>query len=428
MHKTLLCLSITFLLAACGGSSSDDNNSSNNSATTPSKLNGTVEQVSHTHITVNDYQLDAQSAEISYDDHTWQLQDIQVGMRLEVETDQHGRAEEIEIAPNLVGEIHEVNADSIMVNGVMVSTTNQTASFSQGDWVFVNGYFNAESQWQTEGIFMVDAITEAEIEGPVSQVTESHFYIGGTQIDFSNARLDDNRIPQNGDWVEVEGTMIKDTFIASEVDVDTDGQYSDMELEGTITWVNHQRTLIELNGRTNIIVSTNTQFEDGSQNDLLQGAKIEVDVISTEQGLAATSIEFEQKNGSATDSNNFALTGTATNVDNATFSINGTIFVTNTSTRFDDGLTLENIANRDIEIEGVIQTTSGDSIYLVKEIEAYDANSHEIDLQGTLLNGTLWGYQATDSSLSDFTNNHSIHVECQLVNMNTEVSHCQLDN
>ncbi|TVO34008.1 hypothetical protein [Vibrio algivorus] len=65
MKKSILCLSIATLLSACGGGSSSDSNNNTNTTSTPSQLNGMATQVTDTHVTINDYKLNAQSAEIS---------------------------------------------------------------------------------------------------------------------------------------------------------------------------------------------------------------------------------------------------------------------------------------------------------------------------------------------------------------------------
>ncbi|WP_105901630.1 DUF5666 domain-containing protein [Vibrio gangliei] len=430
MKKTLLCLSMAALLSACGGSSSDDSNSSNGAAT-PTKLNGVASAVSDTQITVNEYTLDAQNAEVSYDDITWSLQDIQVGMRLEVETNRRGTAEEIDIEPNLVGEISDVNADSIVVNGITVSTANINTAFTQGDWVFVNGFFDANNTWQTDGVFIVNGVNQAEIEGTVSQASDSRFFIGATEVDFASVAVDDGRAPVNGDWVEVEGYMQGAVFIATEVEVENDDRYSDMELEGTITWVNNEKSVIELNGRTTVAITATTRFEDGVQSDLIEGAQVDAELLNGDSGLEATEIDFENGSGSQNTSvvsNKFALTGTATYIDATHFSINGFEFVVNANTHFENGLSLDSLSGVEIEVEGIEQTNGTETIYLVKEIEEIEINDNDIDLQGKMTDGTIWAYVATDASLDAYTDGDRIDVECQLVTMNSSVSSCRIDN
>ena len=446
MKKTLLCLSVVALLSACGGSSGSDNNSSDNTTTysSPEKLTGTVTEVSGSKITVNGFELDATKAKVEYDDAQLNLTDIQKGMRVDVETNRYGVATEIELDPSLVGQVTAVNADMITVNGTDIPTTTSTRAYSStaqynssvyqvGDWVLIDGYLDNSGQWQVLGIYDASFIHngEAEIEGPISSLdaTNKTFYIGQTLVSYASAiEIDDDAPLSDGLWVEVEGHFEKAQFNAIEIDIEDDNQYSGAELEGVITWVNNEQTSFELNGRTNIAITASTVFDDGKQADLIEGARIEVELANGTSGLEATEIEFEDGSGSqAQPSVKFALSGTATLIGNTNFSINGFEFITDNRTQFEDRLTMESIDTQGIEIEGVESTdATGNTIYLVKEVEALEANDNDIDLEGSIENGKLWGYTNINGS---FGNDGSrIDVDCTLVNLNTEVSNCRVDD
>lgn len=145
-------------------------------------------------------------------------------------------------------------------------------------------------------------------------------------------------------------------------------------------------------------------------------------------GLEAIEIEFEDGSGSSNNTSNnntkFALAGTVTSATDSSFTINGFDFTVNSRTQFEDSLTMANIANSNIEVEGVESTdASGNTIYLVKEVEELETN--DIDLEGSIDNGTLWGYSSDTSFGTDGTR---IDVECTLVNLNTDVSNCRIDD
>ncbi|MGV3000813.1 DUF5666 domain-containing protein [Vibrio sp. E150_018] len=440
MKKTILCLSVAALLSACGGSGSDNNSSDNaNSYSSPEKLTGTVTEVSESKITVNGFELDASNAEVEYDETRLNLTDIQKGMRVDVETNRNGVATEIELDPSLVGEITAVNDDTITVNGTDIPTTTSTRTYSSaphyqvGDWVLVDGYIDNSGQWQVIGIYDAAFIHngEAEIEGPISSLNTANqtFYIGQTLISYAGAiEIDDDAPLSNGLWVEVEGHFLNTQFNAIEIEIEDDNQYSGAELEGIITWVNNEQTSFELNGRTSIAITNSTVFDDGKQSDLIEGAHIEVELVNGTSGLEATEIEFEDGSGSQTQSSvKFALSGTATLIDDTSFSINGYKFITDSRTQFEDRLNMASINNANIEIEGVESTdASGNIIYLVKEVEALEINDNEIDLEGSIENDSLWGYTNINGS---FGNNGSrTDVECTLINLNTEVSNCRVDD
>lgn len=447
MKKTLLCLSVAALLSACGGSGSDNNSSNNtNSYSSPEKLTGTVTEVSDSKITVNGFELDASNAEVEYDEARLNLTDIQKGMRVDVETNRSGVATEIELDPSLVGEVTAVNTDSITVNGTDIPTTPSTRAYSStaqysnsgyqvGDWVLVDGYLDNSGQWQVFGIYDASFIHngEAEIEGPISSLdtTNQTFNIGQTLVSYAGAiEIDDDAPLSDGLWVEVEGHFEKDQFNAIEIDIEDDNQYSGAELEGVITWVNNEQTSFELNGRTSIAITTSTVFDDGKQADLIEGARIEVELVNDTSGLEAIEIEFEDGSGSSnntsSNSTKFALAGTVTSATDSSFTINGFDFTVNSRTQFEDRLTMATIANSDIEVEGVELTdANGTTIYLVKEVEELEANDNNIDLEGSIENGTLWGYSSDSSFGTDGTRTD---VECTLVNLNTDVSNCRIDD
>lgn len=449
MKKTFLCLSVAALLSACGGGSGSDNNSSDNtnSYSSPEKLTGTVTEISGSKITVNGFELDASNAEVEYDEVPLNLIDIQKGMRVDVETNRNGVATEIELDPSLVGEITAVNDNSITVNGSIIptSTTNvqtysSTAQYSnsnyqEGNWVLVDGYIDNSGQWQVQGIYDASFIhsNEAEIEGPISSLdtTNKTFNIGQTLVSYTGAiEIDDDAPLSDGLWVEVEGHFNGTQFSATEIDIEDDNQYSGAELEGVVTWVNNEQTSIELNGRTNIAITSKTIFDDGKQTDLIEGARIEVELVNGTSGLEATEIDFENASGSNnnnTKSKKFALSGTATWVSDNTFTINGFEFITDSRTQFEDRLSMALIDTQDIEIEGIESTdASGNTIYLVKEVEALETNDNDIDLEGSIVNGMLWGYSKVDGSFG--TDGTRTDVDCTLVNLNTDVSNCRVDD
>lgn len=448
MKKTFLCLSVAALLSACGGGSGSDNNSSDNtnSYSSPEKLTGTVTEISGSKITVNGFELDASNAEVEYDEARLNLTDIQKGMRVDVETNRNGVATEIELDPSLVGEITAVNTDTITVNGTDIPTTISTRAYSSttqyssteyqvGDWVLVDGYIDNSGQWQVQGIYDASFIhcDEAEIEGPISSLdtTNKTFNIGQTLVSYAGAiEIDDDAPLSDGLWVEVEGHFNGTQFSATEIDIEDDNQYSGAELEGVVTWVNNEQTSIELNGRTNIAITSKTIFDDGKQTDLIEGARIEVELVNGTSGLEATEIDFENASGSNnnnTKSKKFALSGTATWVSDNTFTINGFEFITDSRTQFEDRLSMALIDTQDIEIEGIESTdASGNTIYLVKEVEALETNDNDIDLEGSIVNGMLWGYSKVDGSFG--TDGTRTDVDCTLVNLNTDVSNCRVDD
>lgn len=436
MKKTLLALSVATLLSACGGSDSDSSSNDNQAYSSPENISGIASSVSENEITVNGIALSTNRVKVEYGDQRLPLNSIQSGMRVDVETDRYSNAEEIELDPTVLGEITDIHNNIITVNGTNITTGNvttysTTADFQVGEWVFIDGYLNADNEWQVNNIFKVEPMHQAEMEGAISQLNSANrsFYIGNTQVNYANAKVDDDSPLMNGTWVEVEGNINGAIFNATEVDIEDDGQYAGAELEGTITWVNADQTRFELNGHTQITISTSTKWEDGNQTNLVEGQIVQVDLIQTEAGLQATEVEFEGTSSThpIQPSNRFEVEGKAS-VTNSIITINHIEFTTDTNTYFDDRLTLATTNGSTVELEGVeIKDKTGDVTgYRIKEIELADQDN-TIDLKGTVTTeNTLFGYQLNDSSVALNVGSYT-DIECNK-DSDTAISNCHIDN
>lgn len=412
IKKNIVFLSTAILLSACGGG--DDAPAS--IVETPENIYGTVKSISPNSITVNGFLLEADAAAVTYANNTLQLSEIKPGMRVEIDTNKRGGAENIELAPNVVGEVSAVGAASITVNGAILST-NKASEFSVGDWAFFNGYLAADGQWIASAVFPIEPFEFAEIEGVITQLDDSRtqFYIGSTLVNYADANIDHDETLTNGAWVEVEGSFSTNVFNAVDVDIENDAKYEGVDLEGVISWVNQDKSSIELNGRTRVAITDATKYEDGGRGDLTEGKIVDVDIIKGASGLVATEVEFEGASDNVPSATlpSFELEGEAFAAGTqGSFQINGYHFTVDARTEFDDGLTLDSIINEEIEIEGVEVVVDGNRTFLVKEIERVDINSLEINLQGLVKEkGEIWGYGASDDSLNSFAGQY-VEIEC----------------
>ena len=174
--------------------------------------------------------------------------------------------------------------------------------------------------------------------------------------------------------------------------------YDDTEVEGVISWVNNNLTQIELNGRLRIEVNDRTEFDDGRREDLASGRWVEVEMVHRNSGLLATEIEFED-DGSSVSGKEFQAVGEA-KYQAGVFTINGIEIEINSQTEFDDGLNHDNLDTSWVEVEGRYLTdATGNDRFVAIEIEREDRFDDEIELEGPVTDGTIWGYSAADSSL-----------------------------
>lgn len=439
MNKFLVGMT-TILLTACGGGGSSTDTTPTPTpppTVTPTKISGTVTAVDPNEpnlITVNGYKIDIAGAEIFYADKPLEVQiEVQKGMRVELVTDS-AAATQVTLEASLAGEISAVNLvtnkNTITVNGIILEVKDATA-YKVGNWVAINGYPTDGGGWTVDSINHIPDFAFAEIEGRVSGLDTvlRQFNIGSAVIHYTSAFFDDNAEPrlQNGAWVEVEGQQDGPAFTAHEIDIE-DGRdndaFDEMELEGTITWVNQDQSRFELNSRTRLDVTAQTRFEDGTKTDLVEGQRVDVDISANTDFLLARKVDFEtdhSSGGAPSLSHKFELAGTVTWVSNSELRINNNSFVIDARTQLDDGLTLATLDQQWLRIEGVLLT---DGQWLIKEIER-EQNRLQLDLTGVVTANALWGYTASDSSLKAFEGQW-VEVECQFDGSN--IFNCRGDD
>lgn len=415
MKKILSVAVLGGLLSACGGSDSDAQQQAYSGT-----LLGTVDSVQAEQATlmVNGRSLDVASAGVSYQDQPLLLTDVVSGMQVEIDSDD-GRVSEIELEPFMSGEVTAVDGQSITVNGQTVLLEQVAVSAQVGDFVLLFAQPQADGSRTLTAVQAIDATAISEVEGRVSQLDMSAqtFSVNGTVVNFAGAALDDDPL-QNGQWVEVTGMFADGIFRAAEVDAEEAAELDGKELEGVITFVNRDKTAIELNSRTVVTLTANTRYEDGSQSDLVTGRVVEVELLHQTGQLAAVEVDFEPSSSQIT-TDRFSLEGTAQYV-NDTLSVNGIELLMSATVRLEDGLTKATLDGQWVELEGSLV----DGQYLVREIEP-EQQEAEISLQGPVSGNAIWGYAASDTSLNTFEGQW-VDLACYFDG--SAVSQCRLDD
>ncbi|NAW63828.1 DUF5666 domain-containing protein [Photobacterium halotolerans] len=415
MKKILSVAVLGGLLSACGGSDSDAQQQAYSGT-----LLGTVDSVQAEQATlmVNGRSLDVASAGVSYQDQPLLLTDVVSGMQVEIDSDD-GRVSEIELEPFMSGEVTAVDGQSITVNGQTVLLEQVAVSAQVGDFVLLFAQPQADGSRTLTAVQAIDATAISEVEGRVSQLDMSAqtFSVNGTVVNFAGAALDDDPL-QNGQWVEVTGMFADGIFRAAEVDAEEAAELDGKELEGVITFVNRDKTAIELNSRTVVTLTANTRYEDGTQSDLITGRVVEVELVNQAGQLTAVELDFELSSSQVT-TDRFSIEGTAQYRDD-TLSVNGVELLMSATVRLEDGLTKATLDGQWVELEGSLV----DGQYLVREIES-ELQEAEISLQGPVSGNAIWGYVASDASLSGFEGQW-VGLECYFDG--SVVSQCRLDD
>lgn len=376
MKNLFLVTAISASLMACN---SDDNQS--DSDLTLQGVAGTIELVdlSINQIAVNGHRYNADN--IAYNTTPLALKQLQKDMLVNITTSGQDSTQ-VRLNPTIVGVVSNVNhtAKTFTINGVALTFAELSDDIDNGDWVMLSSIPAADGGYTVLSVVEfddVDLIGQAEIEGLISNLTNTEFQLANTiTVDYSNAVIEDNETLRNGQWVEVKGTY-NNTFNATEIDVeDYDDLGDDSEVEGIITWVANDKTSFELNSRGRFLVNSQTQFADGNQNNLTAGQMVEVNSVKQGDNRLATEIEFDEQDNDDWEQFKFEFDGIVSDITRTagivtSFKMNAQtnqVIQADANTVYDKLNQANFVDGIDVEVEGVII----DSDFVAREIELND--------------------------------------------------------
>ncbi|ROV60950.1 hypothetical protein EGH82_07220 [Vibrio ponticus] len=381
MKKLVLVSVLGALLTGCGGGDggSSDKDSSHNEQR-PSAAQGTIERVSGNTVTVNGHQYDV--ASVSYSTVELSSSQLEPGMLIALSASKtRATGNHVQLEPTITGTITDINrnAGTFRVNGVPLTYSALSPEIENNNWVMVSSLPTANAGYKVLSVVKFDDVALSgifEVEGTVSNLTSDQFKLGaGLTVSYTNDKVEDGPLA-NGVWVEVEGKTSGSTITATNIEVESYNDIdNDTEIEGLVTWVANDKSSFELNYRGRFNVTSQTRFQDGNKNHLVQGTMVEV---TTGSSNTALEIEFDNDGNDSDDwnDNDIDIEGTvnAINSSNKSFTIGGsdlnkldTVYV-NQFTEFDDGLTFSTLTQQAIEVEAYIVNGQ----YIASEIERLD--------------------------------------------------------
>lgn len=396
MKKLALFIAMGLVLSGCGGSSGGGSSSNENTTPTLSRISGSIENIdANNSITVNgkSYAVDL----VQYGNENLTTDVLAPNMMVQLMPKANTQKVDVKLEPTITGKVDAIDyiAKTFTVNGVTLSFSELTNDIKNdidpGDWVMVYTQPTATAEYKVLGIFELDVdssypnlSTHYEIEGRISDIdTNAKTLVLGSNITIYYGYA--NELPrlglQIGQWVEIEGTMSGNDFIAREIELDEYDQYDgDNEVEGIVTWVANDQSSFSLNHRGTFQVDSSTYFEDGNKVDLKQGAKVEITYTIKSGNLFAKVIDFERPDrDDYWESNEFECEGIVSNYDmnQGTFTIsrcendldqpiNNTVVI-DAQTRF-KRIDKLNLNGQKVEVEGIIINNRN----IAQEIEPYD--------------------------------------------------------
>ncbi|MEC6795713.1 DUF5666 domain-containing protein [Photobacterium sp. S4TG1] len=378
MNKITLAALIGLILTGCGGGGGDDSTAPQPPIETkPLAVQGTINavNVSANTIEVNGYSYDV--ASVAYGaDTQYSIKDLQKNMMVAISTSSKAGAL-VQLEPTMVGMVTHIDRanSTFVINGATL-TFSLDQNIDVNDWVMVSSLPQATEtglgykvlsvvKFEHEGL-----VGQYEVEGRLSLLNENNktFTLGAAiQVRYADNIIEDNATLQNGQWVEVKGQMVGNTFDASEVDVETyDASDNDNEIEGVVTWVSNDKSQFELNARGRFMVTGSTYFEDGTKANLNIGVMVEVTAVN---GIARE-IEFENDfDGDFGDAwHEFEKKGMLANITATSFTVNDFKIEIDSQTFVDKNEKLVDLDGSRVEVEGVIIG----SRYVAREIERED--------------------------------------------------------
>ncbi|NOZ70196.1 MAG: hypothetical protein GXP46_13365 [Deferribacteres bacterium] len=352
---------------------------------------------------VNGIEFNTSGAAITADDADVTEDDLDVGMKVTVEAD-GTTALRIDFDPEVIGPVQSIDTvnDRLVVMGqtVLIEGTTVLKGFggildlATGDTVVVSGFFDAAGNIRAVYIELKPLSTGEKVKGVVSSLdyVSRRFVINGLSVDYS-------ALPslgvQNGDFVEVKGSLSGGTLVASHVSVEEQVETAlpgnEMAVEGVVTSFSSVYDF-EING-LRVSTDNRTVYENGLRGDVALDVLLEVEGTVNDSGvLLAEKVEFLSH-----EETEIGIEGVVESVDlqKSTVTVFGIGITVNSSTIFNDesGRQLRSFSLSDIRAGDLIEVggfVDGGRVVALK-LERMDPSEAEYSLSGPVDAGSETG-------------------------------------
>lgn len=379
-----LILSSSILLVACGGSGSSALSAGEESRT----VVGTVDGFGS--VIVNGVHYQSTDTEFEINDSGGVENQLRVGQLVIVEgrdDGSEGVALRISYDADIRGPVTSVDpaTSTIVILGQTISVDAMTV-FSGVDLetITVGQYLEVSGLRDSNGIVLASYIeledsTDIELRGTVADLDDvaMTFTIAGMTVDYGSVAtldLEDSAI-SNGMLVEVEGSLDTGVLVASKVEQEDMYRDHDGEIRvfGYISAYDAIAGTMTIGG-TEVLLTSSTEYEDGTQAQLALNATVKVQGSFNGDGqLVAAEVEFESEV-------KLELEGPVTAVGDGTLTVMGITTTVDTRTRVRDERDDEYYFNLDSVVAGdyveLRLTVDADGSYRALRLEREDSDSH----------------------------------------------------
>jgi hypothetical protein len=309
-------------------------------------------------------------------------------------------------------------------------------TLAPNDLVEVSGFRQGEGEIlatfiEKKGVFTPGGTAAVELKGTVSGRAGTTFAIGSVTVSFSGTTtLVDlpGSGPQNGDFVEVEGTLQASGVVAAariEREGELAGDRDDVELEGIVSGFASLASF-RVDGQPVDASGVGVEFEPADPGFVANGARVEVEGALQGGVLVATKVEL--RGGEVRVAAEIASAGDV-NPAAGTFVLLGIPFHIDASTQLgddgDDLLSLADLVAGDfLEVRGiedgaggvlateVARDDDGDSVRLRGRVEAIDATLPQRSI--TILGVAVPTDGDTEFDLPGVSNEDDFYAQVQL--------------
>ncbi|EGN75505.1 hypothetical protein A28LD_1118 [Idiomarina sp. A28L] len=420
--KPLIVLALSAALSACGSSSSDEtsipdpNAGGGDSPTTTTTVSeGVITGFGSVYVNGQRYRSGNAIISIGGTPAADEAQ-LKVGMVVQVsasssdDDDDDPEASEIRYEEHLQGPISFIDkaAQVITVLGQRIVYNDLTKfddtnldTLSVNDFIEVSGYPDENGDFYATLIELEDD-QEIKVRGEVASLDTSAgtFSINALTIDYNSAEFDDMSIDDliDGLFVKVEGSEFDAdtlTLIAESIenkdDNDIDNDIDEVKVAGIVRDYDEEAGSFSLN-RFTVVVNDETEYDDGTIENLANGVIVKVEGEYVDNQLIATEIEFKaQKTETKTEGQ-----VTDINYETRNVTVNGLVFTVNQNTQYEDDSELDDRQFNFDKIQAsdwlkVYSAENDAGDFIVLKIERIDEDDLEGEIKGAALNVTEAG-------------------------------------